>query len=234
MSRYPVDVPEPVRGADPSLGRLGPPLERLAALQGAWPPAPPRSVRSLVVDEPGTVEDGVAAADAAADAGVDLLVLGAGGDPVPGRVVAAALLDLEPVQAVGTATGGDWAARTVGVRDGLRACRGLLGDPVRLLAAAGGPTLPRLAGLLAQSAVRRTPVLLDGSALLTGAALVAERLAPGASAWWLAGQAPVSPAARAALADLHLEPLLDLGLERPEGAAVALAVLQQALELARG
>lgn len=238
MSRFPVEAPLPVHGADPSLGALGPALERLAAVQGGWPPRAPASVRRLVVVDghapTGSVEVGREAADALADAGADLLVLGSAGDPVPGLVAAAALLALEPVRAVGTSAVPAWAARTVAVRDGLRACRPHLADPDALLDALGGGAVAELAGLLAQCAVRRTPVLLDGSALVAGAALVAERLAPGASGWWLAGQAPPAPAAAAALADLGLRPLLQLGLDRPEGAALAELVLMGALELLDG
>ena len=233
MKRLVVPDVEPAPGADRSLGRLGPPLERLAGMQGAWPARVPRTTARLVVDG-GSLEAGTAQADALADGGTDLLVLAGAGDPVPGLVACAALLDLEPVHAVGTAAGPGWAAAMTSVRDGLRACRPHLSDPARLLQALGSPVLAHLTGLLAQSAVRRTPVLLDGSVLVAGAALVADRLAPGAAAWWLAGQAPPAPAAAKALADLDLAPLLDLGLDRPEGADLALGLLTAGVELARG
>lgn len=232
MNRLVVPEVEPVDGAGPALGRLGPPLERLASWQGAWPPYAPRSVTRLVV-EGGSLEAGLAQADALADAGTDLLVLGGAGDPVPGLVACAALLDLEPVQAVGTAAGGDWARLTTGVRDGLRGARMHVGDPDGLLKAVGSPPLARLTGLLAQSAVRRTPVVLAGAPLTAAAAVLAERLAPGAPAWWLAGQVPPAPAARLGLADLGLTGLLDLGLALPEGADLACTVLEQAVALSR-
>lgn len=230
MRRFPVEVRAALPAADRALGKLGPALVWLATAQGGWPPRRPQSVHRMVVDQ-GTFEDGLRLADELADAGTDLLVLSSGGDQVPGIVVAAALLDLEPVQAVGTAAGPGWAAAIVGVRDGLRGCRPFLGDPAGLLDAVGCPALSRLTGLLAQSAVRRTPVVLDGSPLICGAALVAERFAPGAAGWWLAGQGPPVPAARAALADLDLVPLLELGLALPQGAELALSVLEQALDL---
>lgn len=248
MTRFPVEAPHPVAAADlAGLGRLGPVLRRLAGMQGAWPPRVPRSVRTLVVGPgagggsafevgPGVgggsaFEAGVAEADSAADVGVDLLVLGAAGDPVPGLVAAAALLSLEPVEAVGTRAGPDWTALTVGVREGLAACRSTGGDPARVLELTGSPLLARLTGLLVQSSVRRTPVVLDGSPLVLGAALVASRMAPGAQQWWLAGQAPPAPAAARALSSLALEPLLDLGLDRPEGAALAHLLLVGAIGL---
>ena len=43
-----------------------------------------------------------------------------------------------------------------------------------------------MAAFLVQSAVRRTPIVLDG-VVVTAAALLAERLAPGARAWMQAG-----------------------------------------------
>ena len=231
----PVEPLPAVGTADRALGRIGAALERLAATQGSWPPRPPRSVRRLVLGdqasrETGSRETGISLADEIADSGHDLVVLSCDADQVAGIVVVAALLDLEPVHAVGTVAGADWAALTVGVRSGLRATRSHVGDPVDLLEAVGSPALATAAGLLAQCARRRTAVLLDGSPLVCGAALVAERLAPGASAWWIAGQVPPNPAAARALADLDLVGLLDLALALPLGADLALSVLLQALD----
>ena len=236
-----VPVP-PAEGAVPPtapslvrLGRLGPALQWLALVQGAWPPSAPASVRRVVVDESGAATaafaEGTRLADEIADSAADLVVLGSRADPAAGIVVIAALLDLEPVQAMGTAATDGWAATTLVVRDGLRAARPHVGDPGGLLRAVASPALSRLTGLLAQSAVRRTPVVLDGSPLVCGAALVAQRYAPGAAAWWLAGSAPPNPAARRALAELGLAPLLDLALAEAAGAELALSVLVQAVDL---
>lgn len=232
MRRLAVTPPAPVPPVPRELGRLGPALAWLAAAQGGAARRP-AAARSLVVADGGTREQGQREADELADGGCDLLVLASDGDQVPGLVVLAALLDLEPVQAVGTSAGADWAQLTTGVRDGLRTARMHVGDPDGLLRAVGSGALARLVGLLAQSAVRRTPVVLDGSPLLAAAAMVAERVAPGAPAWWLAGQVPPAPAARKGLAELGMTGLLDLGLALPEGAAVALSVLEQAVDLRR-
>jgi len=231
---FPVEAPPaldaPLRV---DLGRLGPALRWLAAVQGAWPPYVPAVVRRVVVDDGGdtggVIEEGAGLADELADSGVQLVVVSSTADPVAGVMLAAALLDLEPVHAVGTSAAPDWAALTIGVRDGLRAARAHDRDPVALLAASTSPGLGRMAGLLAQSAARRTPVLMDGSPLVCGAGLAAEQLAPGAAAWWLAGQQPPNPAARRALNDLRLTPLLDLALALPLGGDLALSVLEQAV-----
>jgi len=223
----PAAVPPPPR----ALGRLGPALAWLAAAQGAWPPVAPSNVRRVVAEDGSTRAEGQAEADRLVDGGGDLFVLGSAGDQVAGLVVLAALLDLEPVQAVGTATGPGWAAQVTGVRDGLRAARVQLGDPVALLTGLGSAPLAVLTGALAQAAVRRTPVLLDGSAVTAAAAVLADRLAPGAARWFLAGQVPPSPAARKGLAAIGLTGLLDLGLSLPLGADLAADLLTSAVSL---
>jgi nicotinate-nucleotide--dimethylbenzimidazole phosphoribosyltransferase len=87
-----------------------------------------------------------------------------------------------------------------------------------------------MAGFCAQAAVRRTPLLLDG-VVVTAAALVADRMAPGARAWWQAGHRSTEPAHTLALAHLDLVPIVDLGLRLGEGtgAAVALPILRAAV-----
>ena len=75
-------------------------------------------------------------------------------------------------------------------------------------------------------------MLLDG--VVSGAcALLAERLAPGAVAWWCAGHRSTEPAHRLALEALGLLPLLDLELRLGEasGALTALPVLRTAPQL---
>ena len=232
MKRLTVTPPATLTGADRSLGRLAGALHWLAGAQGAWPPRSPSAVQRLVVDgaTTGDLADGLVRADALADGGCDLLVVGADLDAVPGLVVLAALLDLEPVQAVGTTAGPAWSAQVTGVRDGLRAARVHLSDPEALLAVLGSAPLAVLTGALTQAAVRRTPVVIDGSAVTAAAAVLADRLAPGAAAWFLAGQVPPSPAARKGLAEVGLTGLLDLGLALPLGAELARGVLTAAVE----
>jgi nicotinate-nucleotide--dimethylbenzimidazole phosphoribosyltransferase len=228
-----VTSPRAVEGGSGEAGRLEPALQRLAAWQGAWPPHRPVSV-PVVVEAGGTLDDGRDDADALVDAGADLLLVttGAGEElAVEALVVVAALLDLEPVRAVGTAPGTDWVGRTIAVRDGLRVGRPHRGAPADLLEALGATAVTRAAGVLAQAASRRTPALLDGSMAVAAAALSAARLAPGAQSWWLAGVGPPVPAAAEAHRELQLEPLLDLGLAGAAGGSIALSVLEQACDL---
>ena len=225
-------TPEPdalPASAPPALGRLGPALLRLAAVQGAWPPRRPARVVHAPLPE-GLVA-GALAADALADEGADLVVVGDGGPPGPALALLAVLLDLEPVAAVGTAAVPGWASLVAQVRDGLRAGRSLRAVPEDLLEALGSPTLGGLTALVQQCAVRRTPVLLSGAPGAWAAALLAERRAAGTRDALLAGCSPPPGAPALALAELALVPLLDLQLARPEGADLAVGVLLGAVDL---
>ncbi len=91
------------------------------------------------------------------------------------------------------------------------------------LAAVGGLEHAAIAGFLLGASVLRTPVVLDG-VIACSAALVAEAISPGAVDYWIAGHRSSEPGASAALAQLGLEPLLDLGLRLGEGSGAALAV----------
>lgn len=167
-------------------------------------------------------------ADEEVDAGADLLIAGdmGIGNTTPAAVLVAALTNAEPVVAVGFGSGVDdagWVRKTSAVRDALFRARRVLPDPVGLLRCAAGADLAAMAGFCAQAAVRRTPLLLDGMAV-TAAALVAERLAPGARDWWQAGHRSTEPGHTLALAALELEPILELRMRLGEGSGAALAV----------
>ncbi|KKB97172.1 nicotinate-nucleotide--dimethylbenzimidazole phosphoribosyltransferase [Mycolicibacter arupensis] len=181
------------------------------------------------------VEAGRRIADEEVDGGADLLIPGdmGIGNTTVAATVTAALTGAEPTDVVGHGTGIDdsgWARKAAAVRDALFRSRPHHADPFALLRCCGGADLAALAGFCAQAAVRRTPVLLDGLAS-TAAALVADRLAPGARAWWQAGHRSPEPAHALACAALGLEPILDLQMRLGEGtgAAVALPVLHAAV-----
>jgi nicotinate-nucleotide--dimethylbenzimidazole phosphoribosyltransferase len=101
-----------------------------------------------------------------------------------------------------------------------------------VLRVAGGADLAVLAGFLAQAAVRRTPVLLDGL-VAVAAGLLADGLAPGAREWWLLAQRSPEPAAARAAEHLELTPLLDLQVrtEDGSGALASLPLLSMAARL---
>ena len=201
-----------------------------------------RSSGNIAIEDALSTEEALAAveagrqiADEEVDAGADLLIAGdmGIGNTTPATILIAALTDTEPVAVVGRGTGIDdagWARKTAAVRDGLYRARRLRSDPIGLLRTAGGADLAAMAGFCAQAAVRRTPLLLDG-VVVTAAALVADRMAPGARLWWQAGHRSTEPAHELALAQLGLEPIVDLGLRLGEGtgAAVALPLVRAAV-----
>ncbi|WP_101256269.1 nicotinate-nucleotide--dimethylbenzimidazole phosphoribosyltransferase [Streptomyces barkulensis] len=172
---------------------------------------------------------GMAVADEEADAGTDLVVLGdisVGGTTAAGVLVAALCgTDASVVTGRGGGRIDDlaWMRKCAAIRDGLRRARPVLGDQLRLLATVGGADLTAITGFLLQSAVRRTPVILDG---VVGAAcaLVAQRVAFRAPDWWLAGSASGEPAQAKALDRMALDPLLDHGVTAGEGTGALLAL----------
>ncbi len=191
---------------------------------------------ALTEDETRTaLHAGAALADEEIDSGADLLIAGdmGIGNTTPATVLIAAVTDTEPVVAVGRGTGIDdagWMRKTAAVRDAMWRARPVVKDPRALLRVAGGADFAAMAGFLARAAARRTPVILDG-VVVTAAALIAEQLAPGASAWWVAGHRSSEPAHRIALDRLRLEPLVDLSMRLGEGsgALTALPVLRAAV-----
>jgi nicotinate-nucleotide--dimethylbenzimidazole phosphoribosyltransferase len=174
------------------------------------------------------VAAGRAIADEEIDGGADLLIAGdmGIGNTTPATVLIALLTGAQPHTLVGRGTGIDdhgWIRKARAVRDAARRGRPYLDDPARLVGVVGGADFAAMAGFLARAAERRTPVVLDG--VVSGAAaLVAERMTPGAKAWWVAGHRSTEPAHTAALASLELVPLLDLGLRLGEGTGALLAV----------
>jgi nicotinate-nucleotide--dimethylbenzimidazole phosphoribosyltransferase len=237
-------------------GRLGELAAWLAGVQGRAPAVAPRRARLVVIgDRPvgrsaslaqaldvevvvtdrrtepepdvlAEVRAGAALADAAVDAGVDLLLLAL---PDPALAVPAAALvglltrsDAAEVTATGQPDAA-WMVAAAATRDAMRRGRGLLADQEAMLRAVGGPGLAAAVGLLLQAAVRRTPVVLDGP-VSAAAALVAARIAFRAPLWWLAGSLSPDPAHALALERLSLDPVLDLGLRGDDGTGALLAV----------
>lgn len=201
-----------------------------------------RSSGNIAVEDALTPDEVVAAIDAGraiaddeVDSGADLLIAGdmGIGNTTPATTLIAAMTDSEPVAVVGRGTGIDdagWSRKTAAVRDALYRARRITADPIALLRMCGGADLAAMTGFLAQAAVRRTPVLLDG-VVVTAAAMAADKLAPGARLWWRAGHRSTEPAHSLALSHLDLEPIveLDMRLGEGSGALVALPVLRAAV-----
>ncbi len=196
------------------------------------------AMRFAAVDQ--ALRYGWRTAEAAGEAGADLLVLAAAG---PGQdAVAAALVantsSREPAALIGRVVvpGGAiddnaWMKRCEAVRDALHRSRNNR-DARNLLAALGGPDFAVATGILLGAAAARIPVVLDGP-VGVAAALVARELATQVRLWSLVLEDSGHPAVRAGIDVLSLEPLVKLGLGLGEGAnaLAALPMLQAALEL---
>jgi nicotinate-nucleotide--dimethylbenzimidazole phosphoribosyltransferase len=184
---------------------------------------------ALTADETRTALDvGAAIAGEEIDAGAQLLL---GGDMGIGNTTAAAALvaaglGLPAVEVTGRGTGVDDEALAHKVRvvdAALERVGERAGDPVETLASLGSADLAATTGYLLTAARRGVPVLLDGL-MSVACALTADRIEPGAAAWYAAGHRSTEPAQSLALAKLGLEPLLDLGLRLGEGSGAVAAV----------
>ena len=146
------------------------------------------------------------------------------GNTTVAAALAAALLDLPATDVVGLGAGADTAMleRKRDVVAGAVARVGSTDDPLRALAAVGGPEVAYLTGVVLGAAAAGSVVVLDG--LLTSmAALCAVLLEPAVDQHLVAGQRSRERAHSAVLARLGLEPLLDLRLRAGEGAGACLA-----------
>jgi len=185
------------------------------------------------------LEAGAAVAREEIAAGAQLLISGdmGIGNTTPAAAMVAAALGLPAEEVVGRGTGVDDAGlrlKTEVVMAALTRAGGRLEDPVETLAAVGSADLAASTGYLLAAAQDGVPVLLDGL-MSVACALTADRIEPGAAAWFAAGHRSTEPAQSLALTKLGLEPLLDLGLRLGEGsgAVAAVPVVRSAAALLR-
>lgn len=182
------------------------------------------------------------AGELAEEGRADCLVLGeiGIGNTATTATLVAALLGQAPEQTVGRGTGLD-AAGLDRKRDVVRAAldrHGLVGtelpDARTVLLAVGGLELTALTGAVLEAARRGLPVVLDGYAV-GAAALAAVRLDPLAAEVLVAGHRSAELGHDLVLAELGLEPLLNLRLRLGEasGGLLALPMIEAAGALHR-
>jgi nicotinate-nucleotide--dimethylbenzimidazole phosphoribosyltransferase len=171
--------------------------------------------------------------------GVDCLVLGeiGIGNTATTAALACALTGVSPQLAVGRGTGLDAAGlerKRATVAAALER-HGASPAAREALRCVGGLELAALAGAVGEAARLRLPVLLDGYAV-TAAALVAVGLDAAAGEVLIAGHRSAEPGHDILLAELGLEPLLDLRLRLGEasGALLALPLIEAAGALHAG
>jgi nicotinate-nucleotide--dimethylbenzimidazole phosphoribosyltransferase len=162
-----------------------------------------------------------------AGAGVDCLALGeiGMGNTATAAALACALTGAPPAATVGRGAGLDAAGlerkRTLVAAAVAR--HGAPLEPRAALLAVGGLELAALAGAACEAARRGLPVVLDGYA--TGvAALAAARLDPAVGEALIASHRSAEPGHELVLAELGLEPLLDLRLRLGEASGALLAL----------
>ena len=186
-----------------------------------------------------SLELGASVAAGLIDDGAQVLMTGdlGIGNTTPAAALVAAILGLPADEVTGRGTGIDddgWTRKRDVISQALTRVDGRTGDPVEVLTALGSADLAAATGFLVEAASRGIPVVLDGLMSLA-CAVVAERIAPGASAWWVAGHRSTEPAQAHALKSLGLEPLLDVGMRLGEGsgAVAALPVLRSGVAVLR-
>lgn len=148
------------------------------------------------------------------------------GNTTPAAALIAASFGLPAAEVAGRGTGvdEDGLARKISViQQALDRAGDRSADPVDTLTALGSADLAASAGFMAAAARAGVPVLLDG-VISVAAGVMADRLAPGAAAWFAAGHRSTEPAQTLALDKLGLEPLLDLGMRLGEGSGAVAAV----------
>lgn len=224
-------------------------LARLAAEGGASLQVVDAPASAPIEDQPALAPEQVDSAlrygwrlaEQAADAGVQLLVLGAcgAGTEAAAAAVLAATAGAEPPAVLGrviTESGeiddAAWMIRCAAVRDALHRTRRSSRGAKEILAELGGGDVAVATGVLLGATARRVPVLLDGPVGLA-AGMVSRDLAGQARHWCLLADHGGHPAVRLAADVLGLTPLLDLRLDLGEGAnaLVALPLLRSVLAL---
>ncbi|MGH3046424.1 MAG: nicotinate-nucleotide--dimethylbenzimidazole phosphoribosyltransferase [Gaiellaceae bacterium] len=171
---------------------------------------------------------GAGVVDELCRAGVDLVIGGdmGIGNTTPSACLIGAFTGLPASEVTGRGTGIDDATyehKISVVEAALHLHRPDARDPLGALASVGGLEHAALCGLFLGAAARRLPVILDGVAADAGA-LAAAAFAPDVRGYLIAGHRSVEPGASAALAELELEPVLDLHLRLGEGTGALLAL----------
>jgi nicotinate-nucleotide--dimethylbenzimidazole phosphoribosyltransferase len=172
-------------------------------------------------------------------AGADVLATGEMGigNTTPAAALAAAFTGKPAAAVTGRGTGVDEAGyrQKVAVIDrALALHQPDPGDPLGVLANLGGLEIAGLAGLILGAAAARRPVMVDGF-IATAGALVATRLCPATRDYIQAAHQSAEFGHQVMLAELGLQPLLNLGMRLGEGtgAALGMSLLEAGLKIYR-
>ncbi|WP_025334253.1 nicotinate-nucleotide--dimethylbenzimidazole phosphoribosyltransferase [Paenibacillus sabinae] len=180
---------------------------------------------------------GIDMASELADKGIEVIGLGEMGigNTTPSSAMTAVFTNHPVERITGRGTGINdeaLAAKAKVIERAIEVNRPNPGDAVDVLAKVGGLEIAGLAGVILGAAARKVPVVIDG--VITGAAaLAAFRIEPRCRDYLFASHLSVEPAHRIVLDELGLKPLLHLDMRLGEGtgAALALPVIESALQL---
>jgi nicotinate-nucleotide--dimethylbenzimidazole phosphoribosyltransferase len=183
------------------------------------------------------LEVGIETARELGAAGTTLLGIGEMGiaNSTPAAALLAAALEIAPGEVAGRGTGldDDGLRRKVGVVErALEIHRDTLGDPLAMLAAFGGFEIAAMAGVSLGGAALGIPVVVDGF-IATAAAATAEKIHPHLIDHLFFSHRSAEGGHALALERLGARPILDLDMRLGEGtgAALAMNVIESALEL---
>ncbi len=210
-------------------------INQLAAMAGATLTVVPLALDTPTADitqAPAMSEreflDMVSLGFASVEPATDLLCLGEMG--IGNTTIAAAI-----AAALFGGGGARWSGRGTGLDDAglvrkrkavdaaLARHRAALADPLEVAHCLGGRETAALLGAVLAARLHSVPVLLDGFVVAAAVAVLA-RLHPAGLAHTVAAHVSAEHAGRMLLAELRLDPLLDLGLRLGEGSGAALAV----------
>ncbi|MEU7869820.1 bifunctional adenosylcobinamide kinase/adenosylcobinamide-phosphate guanylyltransferase [Dactylosporangium sp. NPDC049140] len=181
-------------------------------------------------------------ADAAANEGVDLLVLGAcgAGSDAAAAAIVAVLTGAEPaallgrvVDASGFVDDAAWIRKIGAIRDARHRIRSRSREPHVMLSMLGGGDIAVATGVVLGAASRRLPLMVDGPVAIA-AALVARDYGAQTRHWLLMPDHGDNPTVKLAADVLGAAPLLSLRLALGEGATAlaALPMVNTALTIA--
>lgn len=183
------------------------------------------------------LEVGIDVAREFAASGVTLIGIGEMGiaNSTSAAAVMSMLSGLPPARLAGRGTGLDDAGvahKIAVIERALARHREACGDGVATIAALGGFEIAAMAGICLGGAAANVPVVVDGF-IATAAAMTANAISPALTEHLFFGHRSAEGGHREALEFLHVRPILDLDMRLGEGsgAALAMSIIESALDL---
>src|SRR5277367_1384549 len=191
---------------------------------------------AMMPDETARALDvGIEIARELADGGATLIGIGEMGiaNSTPAAAILCALTGIAPESMVGRGTGLDDAGvrrKTEVVIRALEIHRAALASGESILTALGGFEIAAMAGVCIGGAASKVPVVVDGF-IATAAAAAAEKIHPGLFDHLFFSHRSAEGGHGLALEHFKLRPILDLDLGEGTGAALAMNLIESALDL---